>query len=277
MERLGAEIGATDLFVLRRVEGDRYFNLGGLGRGAGWSGNVEVDANSEPWVASAIDEGVARKRSGVPFKVFGPYWSNEVAAATTGESLVVVGGRGVTELTDQELRSAAERAATLARAVLPEKLEADEAEVQQALDELLRFEGSDIEEAAKHLASTTARSLSCEFSAVLLLDPQTKVYLAEEGWSPNATEDEIIAALLPLHQVAQERTYVEQDISLSPFPFPPLSHTDGLVARCCVPLGEGGRLGMLFAAHAGTVARGFTTLCTRVASTMGEAGVQILR
>lgn len=265
-----------DLFVLRRLEGERFFNLGGVGRGAGWSGNVEVEARAEPWISRTFTEQVIRKRSGVPFRVFGPYWAHEAAAVLSGENLLVLGGDGVTSLSDEELTAAAERAAAGTTKVPLEKVRDDEAEVQQALDDLLGFEGTSIEEAATHLASTAAQALSCEFGAVLLFQPSTRVFTANEGWMPRASDDELIAALLPLHQLAQDGLYVEHDSSQSPFPFPPLSYEDGLVTRCCVPLGEGGRVGMLFAAHARSEPRGFTSLCQQVARSIGEAGAKLL-
>lgn len=276
MENVARDAGAKDLFVLTRVEQDHFFNLGGYGRGAGWAGNVTIEAGGEPWIKRALEEGVLRKRSGVPFRLFGPYWTNEAAAAVSGDRLIVFGGEGVGDLTDDDLNGFAQRAAKVAREVPPAKREADEAEVQQALDDLLGFEHSSVEEAAMHLASTAARALSCEFGAVLMLRPKTRVFMADQGWRPAGTDDEVIAALLPLHQVTQEGIYVEQDLSDSPFPFPPLSYENGLVARCCVPLGEQGRLGLLFAAHAGGAERGFTSLCRRVASSIGEAAAPLL-
>lgn len=276
MEQIASDAGAKDVFVLKRVEDDHFFNLGGFGRGAGWAGNVTIEASSEPWVTRALEEGIARKRSGVPFRVFGPYWAKEAVAVTSDNNLIVLGGEGVGGISDDDLMELARRAADSAPEMPPAKREADEAEVQQALDQLLGFKGASVEEAAVHVASTTARALSCEFGAVLLLRPQARVFMADEGWRPVGTDDELIAALLPLHQIAQEGTYVEQDLTESPFPFPPLSYDDGLVARCCVPLGTDGRLGMIFTAHAGRRARGFTSLCRRVASTMGEASSSLL-
>lgn len=262
--------------MLRRVEPNRFFNLDGHGRGAGWAGNVTIEPSVEPLVSKALSDGVHRKRSGVPFKVFGPYWAKEAAAATSGDDLAVFGGEGVAGLTDDELRAYADRAAAAARPIPKEKTERDEAEVSQALADLLGFRGSTIADAAQHLAAMTARALSCEFGAVLLLEPETRVFTAHEGWFPVATEDEVIAALMPLHQAAMDGIYVEDDVARSPFPYPPLSFADGLVARCCVPLGEGGRLGVLLAAHAGSAPRGFTMLCRRVAGSMAEAGEELL-
>ena len=35
-------IGATDLFVFRRITADRFVHVGGLGRGEGWAGNIDL-------------------------------------------------------------------------------------------------------------------------------------------------------------------------------------------------------------------------------------------
>ena len=42
-----ASVGASDLFVLRRVTGSRFVHFGGSGRGAGWAGLIEVSADEE--------------------------------------------------------------------------------------------------------------------------------------------------------------------------------------------------------------------------------------
>src|SRR5256886_6216500 len=42
-----ASVGAGDLFVLRRVNGNQFVHFGGSGRGAGWAGLVEVSSDDE--------------------------------------------------------------------------------------------------------------------------------------------------------------------------------------------------------------------------------------
>lgn len=42
-QEIAARLGARDIFVFRRLEDDRLFNIGGVGRGAGWAGNVSVN------------------------------------------------------------------------------------------------------------------------------------------------------------------------------------------------------------------------------------------
>lgn len=276
MEKLAAQVGSQDLFVLRHIASDRLFNTDGFGRGAGWAGNVAIDPAFEPWIAGALGSGMVRKHSGVPFRAFGPYWATSVAGVKVGDDLVVFGGGTLVETPDDVIIEVAHLASAQARPVSSEKSEADEAEVRQALEALGEVERGPIGSIARHLASVTARALSCEFGAVLLTGPPVRIFVAEEGWRPAASDDEMIAALMPLVPVAKKGMFVEQDLSESPFPYRPLSFADGLVARCVVPIGPEGRLGLLVAAHAGTAPRGFTELCQRVARTMGEAGEPLL-
>ena len=277
IESVAENLGARDIFVLKRLEEDRLFNIGGLGRGAGWAGNVSVSSTNEPWIAKALEEGVASRVSGVPFRAFGPYWATEVTGILSGEHVVVLSGPGVSRIAVEKLEAAARDViAAVSDGVPPAKLDADEAEILQAVEALKEVRAGSIEEIARHLASTTARSLSCEFGAVLLFGPPVRLVISDEGWQPAAGEQEIVAALMPLRQVATNDVYIEQDLSMSPFPYRPLSFEDGLVARCVVPLGPGGSTGMLIAAHAGTAPRGFTLLCQRVARSMGDAGEPLL-
>ena len=277
ISELATELSAKDVFVFRRVDGNTLFNVGGIGRGAGWAGNVTVEPSFEPWLTSVDEFSVVRRRSGVPFRAFGPYWGTEVVAISTeGDDVVVLGGEGVSTHTDETLRAAAEQISGAMGSVTPEKRDADELEVRQARQALADFNGTDVADAATHLASVTARSLSCEWAAVLLVGPPPKLYVADEGWSPAASEEEIVAALMPLRAVARADIFVEQDLSQSAFPYRPLTFDDGLFARCVVPVGTGADLGILVAAHAGTAPRGFTSLCQRVAKTMAEAGQPLI-
>lgn len=268
---LAAGVGARDVFVLRRVAGGRFFNLGGLGRGLGWAGNVTADPAGEPLLAQALAGGVARRTSGVPQRAFGPYWCRDAAALAVGDTLVVLGGDRLAP--DGDLLAAAIGAAEAVSSPPPGKTEADEAEVRAAVTAISKSAGAGPAEAARAIAAAAARALSCEFGAVLLTAPLPRLFLAPEGWRPAASDDELIAALLPLAAAARSGTLVEQDTRLSPFPYPPLSFADGLVARCVVPLGD---LGVLVVAHAGTQARGFTELCQRVAVAVGSAASEVL-
>lgn len=274
---LAETVGADDLFILHRVDAKRLVNLDGAGRGAGWAGNIDVDPAAEPWVARAFDEGIVRMKSGVPSRVFGPYWASEAAAVALGDNLVLFGGEGTTTPDDQILTEVAREAASRAGQVPVAKQLADELEVTQAALAIATLRPAQLEEAAVAIATKAARALSCEFGAVLLKGPPMRLFLAEEGWRPVADDEEIIAALLPLDQAIQNEPLVEQDLSCSAFPYHPLAFDDGLIARIAVPLGPDGSLGLLVVAHAAGAPRGFTELCQRVAVTIGRTAEAVIK
>jgi hypothetical protein len=270
-------LGASDLFVLARVERKRLLNLDGFGRGAGWAGNVNIDQDEEPFLAAADADGLARAQHALPARVFGPYWASEAVAVRAGPHLVVFGGTGVTAHADPELIQAAGDAAALIGETPPSKALADDLEVAQAARDVAETAGGSLEEVAESIATSAAQALSCEFGAVLLYGPPLRVFLSREGWRPPATEQEMIAAMLPLRHAAEESMLVEQDASGSPFPYRPLSFADGLVARLAVSLGTPDRpIGLLVVAHASTSPRGFTGLCQRVAATIAEGAGPII-
>lgn len=272
---LAAAVGADDIFVLHRVDENRLVNLDGTGRGAGWAGNIDVDPAAEPWVARAFDEGIVRIKSGIPSRIFGPYWASEAAAVAEGDDLVLFGGEGTTVPDDGVLADAAREAASRVGDIPVAKHLADELEVSQAALAIATIHPASVEEAAVAIATSASRALSCEFGAVLLKGP-IRLFLAEEGWRPVADEEEIIAALLPLDQAVQREPLVEQDLSCSAFPYPPLAFDDGLIARLAVPLGPGGSLGLLVIAHSAGAPRGFTALCQRVAVTIARTAEAVL-
>ncbi len=269
-------VGASDIFVLRALDDGRLFNLDGHGRGAGWAGNISVATDEEPLVHRGVADGFVTRRSGVPFRVFGPYWTTSVAVVAVPGGVVVFGGGSELETQEHILRPIADELSQSVSGVPTAKREADEAELKQAAALLKNIDAATIQDAANEIAAIVARALSCEFGAVLLEGDPVRLFLADEGWRPAASDDEIIAALLPLRDAAKHGMVVEQDLAQSAFPYRPLSREDGLVARCVVPIGVDGSLGILVIAHSGSAARGFTQLCQRVASTMGDAAGKVL-
>src|SRR6476620_1834500 len=49
-----ASVGAADLFVLRRITGNRFVHFGGSGRGSGWAGLIEVATSEEASLREAL-------------------------------------------------------------------------------------------------------------------------------------------------------------------------------------------------------------------------------
>jgi hypothetical protein len=266
------DVPAPDLFLLRRIGPGRLFNVDGRGRGAGWAGQVTVDAAAEPLLAGVGAGTVLRRRSGVPFRAFGPYWTTEVAVVGVDGDVAVLGGSGAADLDDRQLRALAAAALAGAAAAPAEKVVADELEAAQAVVAASRIPTQSLAGAAAALAGVATRALSCEFGAVLLLEPELHLALADEGWHPAASAGEVIAAMLPLVPAAAGGLLVEQDLRASPYPYRPLSFADGLVARCVAPLRPPGGGGLLLVAHAGGAPRGFTSLCRRVVAAVATAG-----
>jgi len=276
LRALAERVGATDVFALRRVAPERVVNLDGFGRGAGWGGNLDLDPTGEPFLTEILSAGLARRSGGTPQRVFGPYWSEAAAGFLAEEFLVVFGGPGVEGAADGEVEAAGRRVAELVNEVPVEKLLADELEVTKAALEVASMRPSSLREAALGIATAASRATSCEFGAVLLHGPPMTVHLADDGWVPSASEEEIIAALLPIDSALGGGLYVEQDVAASPFPYPPLAFQDGLVARCAVRLGSRGAVGLLVVAHTLEAPRGFTMLCQRVMGAIADAAGSVL-
>jgi hypothetical protein len=272
---LASRAGARDLFVLHRVAPDRFVNIDGFGRGRGWAGNVTVDPAAEPWLSRVLELGLFRARYGFACRIFGPYWATEAVGVVTGDHVVVLGGGEVASLEDEALVALAQEAAEVAGREPVARRLADELEISQAALEVATLTADNREEAARGLADRAAAALSCEFGAVLLESP-LRLFMADRGWRPPASEEEVMGALLPLRQVARRGLLVEQDISVSAYPFRPLAFEDGLVARLVAPLGERGRLGLLVVAHATGAPRGFTSLCQRVILRIAEVAAPLI-
>ncbi len=273
---MASRIGPQDLFVLRRIGKNRFFNVAGLGRGDGWAGNLSIDAAAEPWLSIVLKKGVDSRRSGIPFRAFGSYWATEVAGASADETVVVFSGEGVAGIDAETLLEITKDIAASACEVTIEKQEADEMELQQAIETVNSITANTPDEAALEVVRTAARALSCEFGALLLYGSPMRIFVADEGWRPAATDEELIAAIYPLTGLAEDEPFIEQDLSTSPHAYPPLSYGDGLVARCTVPVGPGGSIGLVVVAHAGTAPRGFTSLCREVAAVIGANAAGVL-
>src|SRR6266566_5910073 len=85
-----ASVGASDLFVLRRVTGNRFVHFGGSGRGAGWAGLVEVSTDDEAGLSESLrTRKPVRVANGTAELVFGPYYAKAAAFAPVSNDIVV--------------------------------------------------------------------------------------------------------------------------------------------------------------------------------------------
>ncbi|MBV8080557.1 MAG: hypothetical protein JO186_09325 [Actinobacteria bacterium] len=268
-------VGAADVFVLRRVSGQRFVHFGGLGRGEGWAGIVEVSIGDEVPLSEAL-------RTGRPVKldhggrelVFGPYYARAAAVVPVLPDIVVVFGASEHAITADEetLQAAANTVAGEIEPAGPAKQLADELEVLEAVRAALSVPQSTVEDAMVALAAVAAEALSCELGIVYLADGD-RVGVAERGWRRPAPDGELAAALRTTFD-AQEFPQCVQDARSAPPPGA-LAGDPGIRSYYLLAL-TGAANGVLFVAHTDAAPRGFTLLCRRLGLRVAEIASAIL-
>jgi hypothetical protein len=260
-----ASVGATDLFVLRRVSGTRFVHYGGAGRGSGWAGLVEVSSDDEASLRETLQSRrPVRLDHGGKELVFGPYYARAAAFVPVTNDVVVVFGSDGTALeepSDDALHSAAMLAAEAVGSVTPAKALADQLEELEAVRTALTTPiGEDVEATARSLGAVVAESLSCEVAAIYLADGE-RVVVAERGWSLQASQDDLRTALASV--LAHGRfPYCVQDAAVVKLP-EPLDREPGVRSYYLLEL-TGIARGVLLAVHTDAAPRGFTLLCRRL-------------
>jgi hypothetical protein len=212
MNAAAASVGAADVFVLRRVSGQRFVQLGGCGRGEGWAGIVEVALGDEAPLAEALKTGRPVKLTHDDRElVFGPYYARAAAVVPVLPDIVVVfGAAGDAIAADGEaLQAAANTVAGEVEPAGPAKKLADELEVLEALRAALAVPHATVEEALAGLAGVAAEALSCELG-IAYLDDSGRIGVAERGW-PRPTHDAGLAAALATAFAAQSFPQCIQD------------------------------------------------------------------
>jgi hypothetical protein len=260
-----ASVGAADLFVLRRVAGNRFVHFGGAGRGSGWAGLVEVTSDDEASLRETLQSRrPVRLDHGGKELVFGPYYARAAAFVPVTNDVVVVFGSNGTALedpTDDALLSAAMLAADAVGSVTPAKMLADQLEELEAVRAAMTAPAEeDIESTIRALAMIVAESLSCELAAVYLADPE-RIVVAERGWSLQSPPDQVRIALSSVLQHGRF-PYCVQDAAVVKLP-EPLDREPGIRSYYLLEL-TGIARGVLFVAHTDAAPRGFTLLCRRL-------------
>ncbi len=261
-----ADLGMVDLLVFRRLGEGRYAHLGGVGRGAGWAGVVEIDLAAETFVAGALGRSDrVFISSSEPVRVVGPYYATTSLVVATDDALVVLGHPDEARPLDRgDPRVDRRGAAALAEIVevSPAKPLADELEVLEAVQELLRFDGADLGEALAHLLAVTCDALGCDVGFACLPD----VGVVRFG----VADDVDVSGCSELGDAPRCLQYAAED-----------DLPGGLVPRLGIrswyllPL-HGGR-GRMLVAHTADSPRGFTGLCQRVGRTLAESSDVLFR
>ncbi|MGZ4338936.1 MAG: hypothetical protein ACXVQ3_02660 [Gaiellaceae bacterium] len=258
-----ASVGASDLFVLRRVSDDRFVHFGGSGRGAGWAGLVEVaPAESEALSGSRAPRTPVRVAHADRRLVFGPYYATAAAFVPVTNDVVVVFGCEADQLaaSDEALHAAATMAADAVEHVTPAKVLADELEELEAVRAALAVSTDDVAAAMRALGRVAAEMLSCETAAVYLADGG-RLEVADRGWQLGAKRDSVAAALKGVLDDSRF-PYCVQDATVVPLPAP-LDEEPGIRSYYLLEL-HGLARGVLFIAHTDAAPRGFTLLCRRL-------------
>jgi hypothetical protein len=265
-----ASVGAADLFVLRRITGNRFVHFGGSGRGAGWAGLIEVATDEEESLREALStRRPVRVAHGGKELVFGPYYARGAAFVPVTNDVVVVFGTDGSELTaasDEGLVSAAVLGAEAVEDVTPAKRLADQLEELEAVRAALAVDGDTVEEAMRGLAEVAAQSLSCELAAIYL-QRGDRLETAELGWSLEAPREQVADALRSVLD-GHPFPYCVQDASVLPLA-EPLDGEPGIRSYYLLEL-QGLARGVLFVAHTDAAPRGFTLLCRRLGVRLAE-------
>jgi diguanylate cyclase (GGDEF)-like protein len=268
--------GVSDTLVFR-VTPDRLSLVGGSGRGAGWSGIVDVMVGDEP-VPTRI-HGTCRPArmggDGEPVHVIGPYWARHAVLVPVGaEYLVVFGSSEPLRDPDAAFVSAAAHLVAEMGEIAPAKLLADELEVVHAIRDLMDYRPETLAATCRHIATKAAEPLSCEVGAVLVRSEGRLIAeVVTRDWPARLDPDAIRDTLVTLFRRVERGALVE--LELESEADDALGREQGLVARFALPIGQPA-FGVLVVAHAVHQARGFTNLCQRIGHALAEAAESLV-
>jgi diguanylate cyclase (GGDEF)-like protein len=269
---------ANDLFVFRRIAAGRFAHVGGVGRGAGWAGIVEIGMDEEPLVRSAFSTGsVVRRSRPEPWHALGPYYAHSVALIAVSADVFVLFGSSndaIASVSDEDLISLAQFASEALVEVAPAKRLADELEALNAVRDLLHAPAETFEEGLQRLVDHATAALSCELG-LLYVPEQLRLVVCDRRSA--ATPLKRADLLEPMAVVASRESFPVciQRAEIDDLP-PPLSSADGVLAYYLLELKKPLR-GVLLLLHTmGGVARGFTLLCQSLGARLVEAAEPLL-
>ena len=272
--QLAADRGVVDALVFRRVSGDRWASIGGLGRGSTWAGLVEISELEQPvFTAVPASVGDVRWFSNVQSaRIIGPYYA--VAGAlvrVSADELVVLGNRR-TQLaawtSEDTLRYLACAVAAEVEPVTPDELLAHELKIQHAADAVARPGHQDVWSILSHAADVASEALGCE--VVIIRDGSGRVAGTSTWGAIDVCDDAFLnGALDDLAALALDGAVCLQDVrdeELSE----PFDWAHGVRSMLAMPI-PGPIGGLLVLAHTMGAARGFTDLCHRIAAQIAES------
>lgn len=168
MDDAAARLGVIDALVFRRIGAQSWAHVGGLGRGQGWAGIIEINEHDDALAIRIPAQvgGIFRTESQEPDRVIGPYYASGSAVVRVSTDVVVVLGRPDSSLgaaDDVSLLRLAMRIDAEITDIGPSKRLADELEVLTAVRAVMGAPvGCGLDDTLRHLAEVATRSLTCE-------------------------------------------------------------------------------------------------------------------
>jgi diguanylate cyclase (GGDEF)-like protein len=163
-----ARLGVIDALVFRRIGSASWAHVGGLGRGQGWAGIIDINENDDALAIRIPAQigGICRAESGEPDRIIGPYYAAGSAVVRVTADVVVVLGSPEASLAtvdDVALLRLAIRIDTEITDVGPSKRLADELEVLTAVRAVMETPvGCGLTDTLRHLTEVATRTLTCE-------------------------------------------------------------------------------------------------------------------
>ena len=274
---LASAAGAADLFVFRRIAGQRFAHVGGAGRGVGWAGIVEIGLEREPIVANALaTKSVQRRSEPEAQRVLGPYYATDVVVVPVTDDVFVVFGspsKAHVLLPDDELEELAAFASEGLLEVEPAKRLADEIEALNAVSNLLQAPAGSFEEALQRLVDHATEALSCDLGLAHVPDRELTVVCDLRETPPLPLAETRTA----LEQLARRKEFpvCVQEASREELPHPFRSE-DGVLAYYLLELRAPIHGAVLLLHTRAGVARGFTLLCQSLGVKLVEASEPLL-
>ena len=274
---LARAAGANDLFVFRRIADRRFAHVGGVGRGVGWAGIVEIGIEEEPFLEAALaGDSVVRRSDGEPRHVLGPYYTRSVAIVPVSPDVFVLFGAegdGLAAVTDDELERLGRVASETILEVGPAKRLADELEALTAVRELLHSPAETFDDALQRFVDHATAALSCEVGLLYLSEGQ-RLALYDKRPDSRLRKASLVEPLAAVAARARFPVCVQRAAADDlPSPF---STADGVHSYYLLEIRRP-LPGLLLLLHTTSgAARGFTLLCQSLGSRLVEAAEPLL-
>lgn len=271
--------GLVDAFVFRRVSATRWAHLGGLGRGRGWAGLVDVEDGSEPLLGDVpLRTGdLLVRRHDAPQRVLGPYFARAAALVRVQDDMVVVLGSPLLPLPEDVDEALIKRFALWVESTLedirPSKMLGDELELLQAVKAAAAVGMGTLEDTRRHLLRVAMESLSCEVG--ILSDGAGGLVLKTSWPAAHIEVEQAREILAELDQLGGNELMSFQDTATPSTPAS-LRAWSGVRAVLAVPIPQPVG-GTLLLGHTDACPRGFTALCQQLGIQLAEVASVVVQ